>query len=100
MVGDLGCCQAKLLTVTSPNRLMKLARKVSIAGGPGARPEGAARGGGLGADGSGGEREAVVRGKKQAGSSEGMGRGMLTGSRPGGRISFKQYLSVGLSCLR
>lgn len=25
---------------------------------------------------------------------------MLTGSGPGGRISFRQYLSVGLSCLR
>ena len=31
VVGDLGCCRVKPLTVTSPHRPMKLARKVSVA---------------------------------------------------------------------
>lgn len=68
--------------------------------GPGPRPGGAARDRpGKEEDceqRGGGGREGILRKKKQAG----VGRPTLTGSRPSGRIRFKQYLSVGLSCLR
>lgn len=48
------------------------------------------------AAGDGGEREGVFRRKKQ---SRGGGGGVpVDRIRPGGRIRFKQYVSVGLSC--
>lgn len=52
-------------------------------------------GGGLWAEGAE-EKEGILRKKKWAV----VGGPTLTGSRRSGRIRFKQYLSVGLSCLR
>lgn len=91
----------QLLAGTPWAGLMTPAGKVSLARRAWSEPEGAAR--------DRPEKGATAgrRGRREGGcckreevGGEGGGGGTLTGSRPGGGISFKQYLCVGLSCLR